>query len=111
MAATLLPGAVHSQAARERSTLSVGKRSMIPGAPKLNVLILAASVRAGSLNRKLAELAAKIAAGAGATVDLASMRDFDVPLYDGDLQEGDGIPQGALQFQRRLVASDAFIVA
>lgn len=84
---------------------------MTPGAPKLNVLILAVSVRAGSLNRKLAELAAKIAVGAGATVDLASMRDFDVPLYDGDLQERDGIPQGALQFQRRLVASDAFIVA
>ena len=39
------------------------------------------------------------------------MRDFDVPLYDGDLQEGAGVPQGALELQRRLVASDAFIVA
>jgi NAD(P)H-dependent FMN reductase len=84
---------------------------MTPAAPRLNVLVIAASIRAESLNRKLAELAARIAEHSGAKVDLASMRDFDVPLYDGDLQEGAGIPQGALQFQRRLVASDAFIVA
>jgi len=84
---------------------------MTPPTPKLNVLVLAASLRAESMNRKLAELAAKIAEHSGAKVDLASMRDFDVPLYDGDLQEGAGIPQRALQFQRRLVASDAFIVA
>jgi NAD(P)H-dependent FMN reductase len=84
---------------------------MSRAAPKLNVLILAASLRGESLNQKLAELAASIAKHSGANVDLASMRDFDVPLFDGDLQEGAGVPQGALEFQRRLVASDAFIVA
>src|SRR5258706_9985542 len=80
-------------------------------APKLNVLVMAASLRDASLNRKLAELAASIAERSGANVDRASMRDFEVPLYDGDLQEGAGIPQGALDFDRRLVASDAFIFA
>jgi NAD(P)H-dependent FMN reductase len=84
---------------------------MTPAAPKLNLLVLAASLRAESLNRKLAELAARIAEHSGAKVDRASMRDFDVPLYDGDLQDSAGIPPGALDFQRRLVASDAFIVA
>jgi NAD(P)H-dependent FMN reductase len=84
---------------------------MTRAAPKLNVLVLAASLRGASLNRKLAELAARIAEHSGANIDLASMRDFDVPLYDGDLQEGAGVPQGALELERRLVASDAFIVA
>ncbi len=84
---------------------------MTRAAPKLDVLVLAASLRGASLNRKLAELAARIAEQSGTNVDLASMRDFDVPLYDGDLQEGAGVPQGALEFARRLVASDAFIVA
>ena len=62
---------------------------------KLNVLVLAASLRRESLNRRLAELSARIAERSGANVDRASMRDFDVPLYDGDLQESSGIPQGA----------------
>lgn len=79
--------------------------------PKLDVLVFAASLRADSLNGKLAALAARVAEEAGANVDLASMRDFDVPLYDGDVEAGDGIPPGAQELRRRLVSSDAFIVA
>ena len=78
---------------------------------KLNVLVFAASLRADSLNRRLAALAARIAAQHGATVDHASIRDFDVPSYDGDLEQSAGIPQGAAEFKRRLDQCDAFIVA
>ena len=79
--------------------------------PDLKVLVFAASLRAESLNRKLAVLAAGVAEQAGASVDLASMSEFDVPLYDGDLEKADGIPPGAYELQRRLLASDAFILA
>ena len=79
--------------------------------PTLNVLIFAASLRADSLNRQLAALAASVAQQAGATVDLASMREFDVPSYDGDIEQSDGIPKGAHELRRRLIACDAFIVA
>jgi chromate reductase len=48
--------------------------------------VLAASLRADSINGKLAALAARVAERAGATVDHAWMRDFDVPLYDGDIE-------------------------
>lgn len=78
-------------------------------APK--VFICSASLRQGSLNRKLAALAARVAGAAGATVDLASMDEFDVPIYSGDLEAAQGIPDGAAAFHRRLTASDAFIVA
>jgi len=81
------------------------------GSSSLNVLVLAASLRAESLNRRLAALAAKVAAHAGATVDFASMHDFDVPAYDGDGETTEGIPGGAKEFGRRLEASDAFIIA
>jgi chromate reductase len=80
-------------------------------APTLKVLVFAASLRAESLNHKLAALAARVAQQAGATVDLALMRDFDVPLYDGDLESAQGIPAGARELQRRLLASDAFILS
>ena len=79
--------------------------------PDLKVLVFAASLRAESLNRKLAVLAARVAEQAGASVDLASMGDFDVPLYDGDLEQDRGVPAGAQELKRRLLASDAFIVA
>ena len=79
--------------------------------PKLQVLVFAASLRAESVNRRLAALAARVAEQAGATVDVAAMRDFDVPLYDGDLEAGQGIPAGAAELQRRLLACDAFIIA
>jgi NAD(P)H-dependent FMN reductase len=79
-------------------------------ATKLNVLVFAASLRKESLNAKLAALAAKVAAQHGATVDLASMHDFDVPLYDGDV-EARGIPAGAHALRDKLLANDAFIVA
>jgi NAD(P)H-dependent FMN reductase len=78
---------------------------------KLNVLVFAASLRADSINRKLATLAARLAEQAGATVDYASMRDFDVPLYDGDIETKNGIPGGAQKLQRRLLESDAFILS
>jgi len=79
--------------------------------PKLKVLVFAASLRAQSLNKKLAALAARVAAQAGAVVDHASMRDFDVPLYDGDFESVHGIPPGAEELKRRLLESDAFILS
>lgn len=81
-----------------------------PSDHALTVLVLAASLHADSLNRTLAALAARMAAGHGATVDLASMRDFDVPAYDGDVESA-GIPAGAEALRRRLTESDAFIIA
>src|SRR4051794_21923793 len=82
-----------------------------PSPPRLKVLVFAASLRAESLNAKLAALAARVAAQQGAIVDHATMRDFDVPLYDGDLETGQGIPRGADELRRRLTDCDAFILA
>jgi NAD(P)H-dependent FMN reductase len=75
------------------------------------VLVFGASLRTGSLNRRLAALAARSARTAGATVDEASMEDFDVPSYDGDVEAGGEFPAGAREFKRRLEANDAFIIA
>jgi NAD(P)H-dependent FMN reductase len=80
-------------------------------APPLKVLVFGASLRAESLNRTLAALAARVAEHNGATVDHASMRDFDAPAYDGDVEKADGIPKGAAELRRRLLDCDAFIVS
>lgn len=77
----------------------------------LKVLIFAASLREGSLNRRLAALAARVAVERGAVVDLADMREFDAASYDGDAEEASGVPPGAHEFRRRILANDAFIIA
>ena len=79
--------------------------------PTLKVLVFGASLREDSLNRKLASLAARIAEQCGATVDRASIRDFDVPSYDGDVEQARGIPKGAEDLRRRLLENDAFVVS
>lgn len=84
---------------------------MSSSSTRLRVLVFAASLRADSLNRRLAALSARVAEQHGAVVDLALMRDFDVSSYDGDAEAAQGIPPGAKEFQRRLLESDAFILS
>jgi len=76
----------------------------------VRALIFAASLRRDSLNAKLAALAADTAREHGAIVDLASLRDFDCPSYDGDV-EATGIPAGAAELKRRLEANDVFVIS
>lgn len=80
-------------------------------AHQLKVLVFAASLRAESLNRRLAMLAAQVAEAAGAAVTLAAMHDFDVPSYDGDAEKAQELPAGAVELRRRLTETDAFIIA
>lgn len=77
----------------------------------MRILAFAASRRSGSLNRKLIEVAAKMARGEGAEVDLAKIRDFDMPMYDDDLNEEVGLPAGALALKKRLERADAIMLA
>ncbi len=79
--------------------------------PPLRVLVFSASLRVGSLNTKLARLAARRAEQWGATVDLAAMRDFDAPSYDADVEANEQVPAGARELNRRLTECDAFVIA
>src|SRR5437870_19016 len=74
-------------------------------------LVFSASLRRGSLNTKLADLAAAAIEANGGDVSIASMRDFDAPSYDQDVQNDEGFPPGAEEFRRRLEACHGFVVA
>ena len=77
----------------------------------MRILAFAASLRRGSLNRKLVEVIAGLLRDLGGDVDLADFREFDMPLYDGDLQASDGLPPGARALQRRIEAASALVIA
>ncbi|AVH54580.1 MULTISPECIES: NADPH-dependent FMN reductase [Streptomyces] len=77
----------------------------------LRILVFGAALRAESANARLASLVARLVSDTGATVDLAAMRDFDMPLYDGDVETAEGLPNGALALRDRLEQSDAFVIS
>jgi chromate reductase len=77
----------------------------------LRVLVLGASLRGESLNERLAALAAQAAERGGAEVERANLAEFAVPFFDQDVEAGEGIPEGAQAFCRRLKAADALIIA
>jgi chromate reductase, NAD(P)H dehydrogenase (quinone) len=77
----------------------------------MRLFAFAAALRRDSLNRKLVRLAAAAAEKAGATVDLADFREFDMPLYDGDVEAATGAPEGARKLRERFAAADAFLIA
>jgi chromate reductase, NAD(P)H dehydrogenase (quinone) len=78
---------------------------------QIGFLIFSASLREGSLNTRLAALAADAIEANGGDVDMASMADFDCPSYNGDVQDRDGFPAGARELQRRLEQCDGFVIS
>jgi len=74
-------------------------------------LVFAASLRAGSFNGRLARLAATTIEANGGKVDFKTMRDFDAPSYDADLQAEEGFPAGAENFRDAVQANDAMVIS
>jgi NAD(P)H-dependent FMN reductase len=73
-------------------------------------LVFGASLRTGSLNDKLADLASSVVEAKGGTVERAAMRDFECPAYDQDVEARTGLPRGAQALREKLVATDGFII-
>jgi len=77
----------------------------------LRFLIFSASLRVGSLNTQLAKLAAHVIENNGGKADFADMSEFDCPSFNQDLDLNGSLPSGALEFRKRLLANDAFIIS
>ncbi len=67
----------------------------INGRCAVRFLILGASLREGSFNNRLAQLAADVVQSKGGIPDVVSMREFDCPSYDYDIEATGTLPLGA----------------
>jgi len=70
--------------------------------PALKILVIPGSLRTGSLNARLAAVAALEIAQAGVEVTRISLSDFPLPIYDGDLQARSGVPKQAINLKRMI---------
>lgn len=71
------------------------------------ILGISGSLRAGSWNTRLLH-AARAAAPAGIELAVATLH--GIPLYDGDVEEGEGAPAAVAALKARIVASDGVIL-
>ena len=74
-------------------------------------LVFSASLRADSINSRLARIAASTIEANGGIVDSTSMHDFDSPSYDADVQNSAGFPPGADRFRECIQTNDAFVIS
>lgn len=75
------------------------------------IIVCSGSVRGGSHNGKLTALAAKRLSIRDAEVTRLSLRDYPLPVYDGDLEDSDGVPENAKRLQRLFVGHDGIFLA
>ncbi|MEG0141667.1 MAG: NAD(P)H-dependent oxidoreductase, partial [Comamonas sp.] len=75
----------------------------------MNILIFAGSTRQESYNRKLAKAAAAIAEQQGAQATLLELSDFDIPLYNADL-EARGTPADVIRLKQAMHSHAAWII-
>lgn len=75
------------------------------------ILTFAGSTRVDSLNKKLAKIAAAGARSSGAQVTELDLRDFPLPLYDGDLEAGEGLPENVKKIKALFLAHDGLLLS
>lgn len=79
--------------------------------PNPKILAFAGSTRTGSFNKKLIRIAAEAARSAGGAVTLIDLRDYPMPLYDGDLEEREGIPPTAMKFKELMLSHQGLLIS
>lgn len=75
------------------------------------ILAFAGSIRANSLNKTLVRLTAAAVEEAGADVDIIDLRDYPMPLYDGDIEVSQGLPDKAVELRRLMLSHQGWLIA
>jgi chromate reductase len=77
----------------------------------MRLLFFAGSTREGSYNKKLALLARHIAEANGIEAVFVDLKDYPMPIYNGDLEAKDGPPERARAFKALLTEYQGVFIA
>lgn len=78
---------------------------------KPKILAFAGSTRMDSFNKKLVKTAATGAKDAGADVTVIDLSDFQMPIYDGDLEIQDGLPSSTRKLKDLMLAHQGLLIS
>jgi len=79
--------------------------------PAPTILAFAGSLRTDSFNKKVVRIAAEGARAAGAEVTLVDLRDFPMPVYDGDLEAASGIPEHGKRLKKLFLEHEGLMIS
>ena len=82
-----------------------------PSEMAVKILAFAGSLRKDSYNKKLAKIAAEGARSAGAEVTLIDLKEFPLPVYDGDLEAAEGLPVNARKLKELFLKNQGLLIA
>jgi len=77
----------------------------------IRILAFSGSARKDSLNKKLLAVAVAAVKAAGAEVTLVDLTDLPMPLYNGDLEDAEGLPANATKLIGMIKEHPALLVA
>lgn len=75
------------------------------------ILTFAGSTREGSLNKKLACLVAGIVKQNNAQATFIDLKDYPLPLYDGDVEQQHPFPDSAKKLKALMASHDGWLIA
>ncbi|GAB1261623.1 NADPH-dependent FMN reductase [Aurantivibrio plasticivorans] len=75
------------------------------------ILFLAGSARAQSVNKQLAKQAYELALKKGASATFIDLADFDMPLYNGDIEAESGLPDNAIRLKQVFTEHQGLFIA
>ncbi|MGI0062321.1 MAG: NADPH-dependent FMN reductase [Nitrosotalea sp.] len=78
---------------------------------KPKILAFAGSTRVDSFNKKLVKIAAAGAMENGVDVTVVDLRDYSMPLYDGDLEQQQGLPSNARKLKDLMLLHQGFLIS
>ena len=76
----------------------------------IKLLFLAGSAREASLSKQVAKAASKLAKSESVQATFIDLFDFPMPIYDGDLEENEGLPENARKLKALFADSDGYMI-
>jgi NAD(P)H-dependent FMN reductase len=75
----------------------------------MHIVTLCGALRSGSFNRLFLKQAIAILAPR-AEIESLELKDLPMPIYDGDIETGTGVPDNAKRLRDRIAASDGMVI-
>lgn len=89
--------------------LAVKSDNQANSQPKL--LALSGSIRSDSYNTKALKLLVEAAKKEGASISYIDLADYPLPIYNGDLEAKQGVPDNAKKLQDLIASHDGLLIA
>ncbi|MFQ3307600.1 MAG: chromate reductase [Candidatus Midichloriaceae bacterium] len=77
----------------------------------MSVLFLSGSIRMGSYNKLLVNFSYEYAKNIGIDAKLVNLSEYDMPIYNADLENESGIPESVKELKKLFIESKGFFIS